>query len=196
MIRCSLLWLLWQKADSQFSTKAPIVEHDWDRDPGSLPTDSKQLGGRTSLCRKTAWARMPHPVAPGAWSATRKQIARHPRYSIARLRPRLASLPASHPTSALRVLGRLSSLTFRPTALEIPLTLSPLPPYPLPWGEGRGGGELGRGVTRGIFMVSRCPSADGHERLLKEKGNARVEAVVSRVRSSLNKSARGAGERM
>jgi hypothetical protein len=51
------------------------------------------------------------------------------------------------------------------TALKIPLTLSPLPLFPFPWGEGRGGEELGRGVTSGIFMVSACPPADGHERL-------------------------------
>ena len=86
-------------------------------------------------------------AAPG-WSATRKQIARHPRYLVGRVRAKLASLPASHPTSALRVRGQLSSFSFRHNALKIPLTFSLLPLFPLPRAEGRGGGESGRG---GIF---------------------------------------------
>jgi hypothetical protein len=88
------------------------------------------------------------PAVPGGWSATGKEIAWHPCYLVARVGPKLASLPASHPTSALRVLGGLSSFAFRHNALKMPLTLSLLPLFPLPRAEGRGGGESGRG---GIF---------------------------------------------
>ena len=54
-------------------------------------------------------------------------------------------------------------------ALKIPLTLSPLPLFPLPWGEGRGEGVLGRGGTSGIFMVSGCRPRTGMSDCFEQK---------------------------
>ena len=77
--------------------------------------------------------------------------------------------------------------TWRPNAaFKTPLTLSSLPLFPLPWGEGKGGGEFGRGVTSGIFMVSGRPPADGHERLLRscEKINSQEAHTCRRFLSA------------
>ena len=60
-----------KEADTQFSTKNPIVEHDWERDPKSLLTDSEQVDTLRSDCRETAYTGMSHPVVPGGWSAIR-----------------------------------------------------------------------------------------------------------------------------